>query len=348
MTFDVIQAIEACYAGAHEPDAVWLKAVLDSLRSLGADDGYAEVFRFDAEGRRIVECRVMGRAPLEAMFADIDEFAASAPRAEVREHWAPVPPIDYALARAARAGSGTQALVARNTASFRLHFGSSPYRDAVGIFSGDTDGRTVQISFGIPKASPARLPRRTMHQLTHFSAHLTAAARLRNALYGDQHPTEAVLDSGGRIVDAEGLAATKEVRERLSEAARRIERARGRLRRAHPDEALQLWQGLVDGTWSLVEQCESNGKRFIVARRNAPGVRDPKALTLAERSVLAFAAMGYQNKYIAYSLGYSPTAVVTRLRSAQRKLGLASRAELIAWFAALVESGAPAASKKRG
>ncbi len=348
MTFDVIQAIEACYAGAHQPDAVWLKGVLESLRSLGADDGFAEIFHFDAEGQRIVECRVKGRAPLDAMFADMDEFAETAPRAEVRAHWAPVPPIDYALARAARAGGEAPALVARKTASSRLRdFGSSPYRDAVGIFSGDTDGRTVQISFGIPKASPARLPRRTQNQLTHFSAHLTSGARLRNALYRDQHTTEAVLDPSGRIVEAEGLAQAKESRERLSDAARRIDRARGRLRRAQPDEALQLWQGLVDGTWSLVEQCESDGKRYIVARRNPPGVRDPKALTLAERSVLAFAAMGYQNKYIAYSLGYSPTAVVTRLRSAQRKLGLTSRAELIAWFAALVESGAPAASGKR-
>src|SRR5690349_17430906 len=104
MTFDVIQAIEACYASAHEPDAVWLKNVLDSLRALGSADGYAEIFHFDAEGRRTVECRVKGLAPLEQMFADIDAFCARAPRGEVRAHWNPVPPLDYSLARSARLG----------------------------------------------------------------------------------------------------------------------------------------------------------------------------------------------------------------------------------------------------
>jgi DNA-binding CsgD family transcriptional regulator len=331
MTFDVIQAIEACYARADAPDAVWLKAVLDSLRALGSTDGYAEIFQFDAEGRRTVECRVKGLAPLENMLTGMDTFCATAPRGEVRAHWGPVPPIDYSLARSARLGGGPY------TPS---DFERSPYRDAVGIFAGDTDGRTIQLSFGIPKASPPRLPQRTQHQLKHFAAHLTSGARLRHAPHRDQHTTDAVLDPGGRVLDAAGLASTKEAREQLSDAARRIDRARGRLRRARPDEALQLWQGLVDGTWSLVERSESDGKRYIVARRNAPGVRDPKALTLPERSVLAFAAMGYQNKYIAYSLGYSPSAVVTRLRSAQRKLGLASRSELIAWFAGLVERGA--------
>src|SRR4051812_20137069 len=197
MRFDVIQAIEACYATAHEPDAVWLTAVLDSLRTLGAGDGYAEIFHFDAEGRRIVECRVKGLAPLEEMFASMDAFCATAPPAEVRAHWGPVPPIDYTLARSARLGGGPYA---------PSDFEASPYRDAVGIFAGDTDGRIIQVSFGMSKASPPRLPPRTQHQLTHFSAHLTSGARLRNALYRDQHTTEAVLDPGGRIVDAEGLA----------------------------------------------------------------------------------------------------------------------------------------------
>ncbi len=50
------------------------------------------------------------------------------------------------------------------------------------------------------------------------------------------------------------------------------------------DEALQLWQGLVDGTWSLVDRCEAAGKRYILACCNEPGVRDPKALTPREHA----------------------------------------------------------------
>lgn len=66
-------------------------------------------------------------------------------------------------------------------------------------------------------------------------------------------------------------------------------------------------------------------------------MRDLKALTQRERSVLAFASMGHQNKFIAYLLGLSAGTVAAHLRSAQRKLGLASRAELIGSFASLVQ-----------
>jgi DNA-binding NarL/FixJ family response regulator len=116
-----------------------------------------------------------------------------------------------------------------------------------------------------------------------------------------------------------------------------MEKARGRLRRADPDEALQLWRGLVDGTWSLVEHLESDGKRYLLARRNQPGAGEPTALTRSERAVLGFAAMGHQNKYIAYLLGLSASAVTSHLRSAQRKLGLSSRGDLIRTFGSGVQ-----------
>jgi DNA-binding NarL/FixJ family response regulator len=113
---------------------------------------------------------------------------------------------------------------------------------------------------------------------------------------------------------------------------RAMENARGRLRRSDPDEALLLWQGLVDGTWSLVDQHESDGKRYLLARRNAPDVRDPLALTPRERVVLAFAAMGHQNKFIAYLLGLPVSKVAGHLAGARRKLRVTSRAELIRCF----------------
>ncbi len=66
---------------------------------------------------------------------------------------------------------------------------------------------------------------------------------------------------------------------------------------------------------------------------------DPKALTEQERASLAFAAMGHQDKYIGYLLGLAASTVSGHLRSAERKLGLASRAELIQRFAPLVRVG---------
>ncbi len=191
---------------------------------------------------------------------------------------------------------------------------------------------------------PGELPPRIVHRLRSVAAHLTSGVRLRRALgtagaeaagaAGAQ--PEAVLDPAGHALDASGPARDRGARASLGEAVRLMEKARGRLRRADPDEALQLWRGLVDGTWSLVEHHDTDGKRYLLARRNQPGVREPTALTRNERSVLAFAAMGHQNKYIAYLLGLSPSAVASHLRSAQRKLGLSSRGDLIRTFAPVV------------
>jgi DNA-binding CsgD family transcriptional regulator len=94
------------------------------------------------------------------------------------------------------------------------------------------------------------------------------------------------------------------------------------------------WMAMASG-W---DQCDSDGKRYVLARRNAPDVRDPKALTGRERTVLAFAAMGHQDKCIGYLLGLAPSTISGHLRSAQRKLGLASRADLIRRFAPLVQA----------
>ena len=151
-----------------------------------------------------------------------------------------------------------------------------------------------------------------------------------------------MLDPGGRVIDAVGRAQAKGARQSLAEAVRHMDRARGALRRTDPEEALQLWQGLVDGTWSLVDRLESDGKRYILARHNEPGVRDPKALTQRERSVAAFAAMGHQNKFIGYLLGLSTSTVSGHLGSARQKLGLRSRAELVGCFAPLLASTPPA------
>ncbi len=125
-----------------------------------------------------------------------------------------------------------------------------------------------------------------------------------------------------------------------------MDRARGGLRRTSPGEALRLWEGLVDGTWTLVDQCDSDGKRYILARRNEPGVREPKALTPRERSVAAFAVMGHQNKFIAYLLGLSPSAVASHLASAERKLGVTSRAELVERLGFLFPPGSAAANEE--
>jgi FixJ family two-component response regulator len=88
--------------------------------------------------------------------------------------------------------------------------------------------------------------------------------------------------------------------------------------RSNENEPLDLWQGLVAGRWSLVEQFDSDGRRFMVARRNDPQVTDPRALNMRERQVLAYVAIGHPAKLIGYALGVSPSSVSMTRRTAMR------------------------------
>jgi DNA-binding CsgD family transcriptional regulator len=120
--------------------------------------------------------------------------------------------------------------------------------------------------------------------------------------------------------------------ESLRRAAKAIDRARSNAR-SNEDEALDLWQGLVAGRWSLFDRFDTDGRRFLIARKNDPDVTDPRALTLRERQVLAYAAMGHSLKLIAYSLGISLSSVSTNRRTAMRKLGLRTQADVVRLFA---------------
>jgi len=183
---------------------------------------------------------------------------------------------------------------------------------------------------GLFAERPLTLTPPLRRSLERVSAHLLAGLRLRR--WKDELAIErgdAVLDPDGRVVHAEGDARERAAREALTEAAVRSERARGGLRSASPDEAVEIWAALVSGRWSLVDHWDTDGRRFLLARRNPPDVVDLKALTEPERQVIAHAALGHSNKLIAYELGLSASTVATHLAAALPKLGLASRTELI-------------------
>jgi DNA-binding CsgD family transcriptional regulator len=131
------------------------------------------------------------------------------------------------------------------------------------------------------------------------------------------------------VVHAEGDARAPEVREELSRAAVRVERARGRLRRRDPEASLALWTALVGERYSLVERIDSDGRRLLEARDNPCRPFAPSPLSERERHVLAYRAMGHANKLVAYELGLSPSAVATYAVRIRRKLGAASRVELV-------------------
>ncbi len=178
----------------------------------------------------------------------------------------------------------------------------------------------------------------TATQCQRIAAHISAGFRLycklgaasrRDATAG----AEAILESSGKVVHASGAATPRSTRDALRAAVRAEDRARGPLRRRAPDEAIEAWRGLVAGRWTLIDHFEGDGRRYFVVHRNDPEAPDPRALTLRERQIVGYVALGQSNKLIAYELGMSPSTVAVHLKRAATKLGVRSRAELGAFGA---------------
>jgi DNA-binding CsgD family transcriptional regulator len=89
-------------------------------------------------------------------------------------------------------------------------------------------------------------------------------------------------------------------------------------------------KGLVDGRWTLVDHYESEGKRYVVARENAPKPPGPPRLSQREQQVVALAVLGRTNKLIAYELGLAASTVRVLMARASAKLRVATRSELVA------------------
>ena len=196
--------------------------------------------------------------------------------------------------------------------------------DVFGLTAHDPDGTGIGVA--IPRRSVAALDARRLARGRRVAAHMLSGFRLRRAL---SRVREAVLTPSGRILHGEGAAQTHRAQDSLRHAAREIERARGRLRRLDPDEAISRWQALAAGRWTLVDSVESDGKRFVIAWRNEPNAPTGGALTRRETQVATMAAQGMAIKDIAYTLGLASSTVGTHIGSVMRKLKARSRADLV-------------------
>ena len=115
----------------------------------------------------------------------------------------------------------------------------------------------------------------------------------------------------------------------LREAARSVDRARGKLRKDDPQLALETWKALVSGRWTIVDWFDTDGRRFILAISNSPEARDPRGLTEQESQVVMYVMLAETSKLIAYRLGLSQARVSALLKSAMYKLGVKSKAALV-------------------
>lgn len=209
----------------------------------------------------------------------------------------------------------------------RPEYAAMGIKDILAVRAHDLSGRVVLLTASMPHDRGIR--ERLRARWSQVAVHIGAASRLRfqpqTTIPG---PDDAVLTPGGHVAEANGSSRSRTARERLRRAALNIDRARCK-RWRNADEALVLWEALVDGRWTLVDRFDSDGRRFLIARKNEPPVRDPRALTSRERQVVAMAAAGHRLKVIAYDLGLSVATVSLHLRNAMRKLRVSTRMELI-------------------
>jgi DNA-binding CsgD family transcriptional regulator len=193
----------------------------------------------------------------------------------------------------------------------------------------DPEGHGIYLGAWLPKSTG--LPAQFRTRWTRVAVHLTAALRLRRRLSDNSAggaQSEAVITPAGRIEHAEGEAKGTDARTALRKAVLDVERSRG-ARTHNPDRAVAGWKGLVSARWTLVEQFESDGKRYVLARRNDVRVPRDERLTTREEQILGFAVLGHTDKLIAYSMGIAHSTVRVLMHRAARKLSARTRAELL-------------------
>lgn len=213
------------------------------------------------------------------------------------------------------------------------------YPDSFNMSVLDATGRGCVFIVNLPEPSTGPVPEAEAAFWGQIAGHISAAHRLLRGRARDVGTTpfetaEAILDPSGHFHHAGGAARGAAARASLREATRSLERARGQSRTEplSPPETLSAWQAMTSGRWTLVDQFDSDGRRFILARPNAPDVRSDPVLTTREQQVASHAALGHSNKVIAYELGLTSSTVATHLSSAARKLGARNRIELIRAF----------------
>lgn len=208
------------------------------------------------------------------------------------------------------------------------------------LFLTAVDCKGAGVAIAAPLAEVTTLSRQDAQRWQMLAAHVEAGHRLRQGLAGsdaDQvssanlpHGAEAILDpSSFRIADAVGQAQERTNTQKLRNAAVTVDRARGTMRKTDPENALEIWKALVRGRWSMVDWFDTDRRRFVLAIPNSPDVTDPRGLSERESQVVTLAVLGHTNKMIAYRLGLSRSRVSTVLRSAMRKLGFRTRAQLV-------------------
>lgn len=204
------------------------------------------------------------------------------------------------------------------------------YPDSFNLVAVDTRGSATVILANLTTPARSVLTPEDVARWERVAAHIAAGDRLRRRASRARSGEDAVLAPGGKLLHAEGDARAPDARAALRDAARRVDAARKQTARGAPEDVLELWQALYDGRWSVFDRFDSDGRRFLVARRNPqPDGPQLTALTTRQRQVATLVAMGHSNKAVAYELGIATPTVASLVRGVKQRLGASSRAELV-------------------
>ncbi len=177
--------------------------------------------------------------------------------------------------------------------------------------------------FSVLHSEVTQIPTARRELWARIAAHIAAGARLRLKLSGvDLNEAAAIFDVHAESweVQDRDLANTSRIDHlRHHIEARNTARA---LAADSPLEAMNLWEGLVDGQWSLLDVVDTDGRTFTVLHKNPIEVGSRVALSERERQVAWLTGRGHHVKLVAYELGVSASTVRTQLRSALRKLNV--------------------------
>lgn len=199
-------------------------------------------------------------------------------------------------------------------------------QDGIGIIVHPEPNVAVVLSAS--RDEPCTIDRASRRVLEQVGLHIESKMRLRRR----PQSLRAVIRPDGRVVHHTPKAPAAAL---LSRHVLDVERARSRKHRSQP-HALNLWRALIAGTVSLVERAEGSSRFYLVVE-NAPTWRGLRALSPREVDVLGYAARGLSSKLIAYALGLSEATISSRLANAARKMGTASRTDLVRVAAILTQ-----------
>jgi DNA-binding NarL/FixJ family response regulator len=215
--------------------------------------------------------------------------------------------------------------IAEGLRAYRALLGA---RDVFGIFAYPEPGIAVVLWGALDRfGAPTPFDRRVFQRI---AGHIDSGLRLRAR---PELAVAAVLSPAGALLDLE-VPALSQSRERLASRVAAIEGSRLRRRRREPD-AINDWEALVDGRYSLVPRDDRDGKRYYLLVVNGPAPQAHARFTTREIDVLRMSARGFTGKGIAYSLGLTPASVSVALGRAAAKVGLRSRVQLVEVAAAL-------------